>query len=104
MATLREIFRLGQDTALRERVLAAVVRKAGFVFAEESPAAERLSLARQAALSPESLVAAFSRQCADNATVQSTAVVGGQVDTDLIPDNDIIFIVDTVWDDIAGVP
>jgi len=105
MATLRQIYNLGQDTALRERVLAALVRKAGFVFAEASPAAARLALAHQAAVAPESLQATFARQCANNGTIQGEAIDGtGTINTDAIPDNDILFVIDTVWDSIAGVP
>lgn len=104
MATLREIYTLGTDTVLRERVLAALVRKAGFVFAEPSPALERFALARQAALSPEGLVAPFARQCAANATIQTSAIISGVIGTDAIPDNDLIYVIDVTWDIIAGVP
>jgi hypothetical protein len=104
MATLKQIYDLGQTTDLRERVMAAVVRQAGFIFAESSPAAARLALARQAVLAPEGIVAAFARQCADNGTIQTEAVAGdGTINTGAIPDNDIIYVVSVVWDRVAGV-
>lgn len=108
MATLLEIFALGQDGALRQRVTAALGRKAAFVIDEDAPSPGRLGLARQAALSPESLVAPFARRCAVSASVQAATVFGAQngqvvTDTSAVPDDAVIAAVDVLWDGMAGI-
>jgi hypothetical protein len=108
LSTLLEIFALGQDGALRQRVTAALGRKAAFVLDEDAPSPGRRQLAQQAVLSPESLVAPFARRCAVSGTVQSATVFGvqnGQIttDTSAVLDEDIIAAVDVLWDGMAGI-
>jgi hypothetical protein len=114
MATLFEINALGQDGELRQRVTAALVRKAAFVLDEDAPSLGRRQLAQQAMLSPESLVAPFARRCAVSVTVQAATVfvdkrdVNGRLvqvvtDTSAVMDADIIAAVDVLWDGMAGI-
>jgi hypothetical protein len=106
-ATLKELYDMAQDTALRERVLAAVVKQGNYVLDTEvttgPKTVKRRALARQAVLGAEALVAPFARQCANNATISNAATAGAGVDTSAVPDADVEYVVGIRWDTVAGV-
>lgn len=123
--TLIQQFNLGNDTALRSRVQAAMQQVADSVRAElitapfggaQQPAAganmnatrstQRQSLA--VAIRGNGMagnVDAFARSVANNATCQGQATFAGDAvqATAAITDQNIVFVVGASWDAVAGV-
>lgn len=104
MASLIDTFSLGQDAALRSRVLAALVRKTTYVFdASPAPTDAQLAFARAVASSPEAFVSTFTRLIAADTGMQGKAVATpGVIDSSQILDADIEYVVDVRWTTMGG--
>lgn len=123
MATFDQSYRLSQDTALRDRLAIALVRKADFVRIESqngmsaTKIAKRQALALQARNAPEALVPTFARQIAINGVLSNDGTLlaniaygingapGGTAspNSTLITDSQLATNIDTVWDAVSGV-
>lgn len=123
MTSLNQSFELAQDTALRNRLAVALVRKADFVRTESQSGmsatkiAKRQALAIRARLEPEALVATFARQISINGVLSSDGTLlanvawgvsvgvpnGTTLDSTRITDAQLTTNMDNVWDAVAGV-
>ena len=115
MATQEEIHKLATDTKFRERIQSTIIAVSESVLAGTSrdlgggvvlpwsAMMARVSLARSVQGSPGALVEIFARKCANNTTINTAGIVGGEVTYYANMDNDIIFVVSATWNEVAGV-
>jgi hypothetical protein len=110
-ASYAQQFALGQDTALRARVVPAIIHLSNYVLAGGGSQTEASKALASGIVrgGVEPVVALFARQIADNGTAQGQAVFSVQngqvaVDTSGITDNTIDSVVGaaSVWNVIAG--
>lgn len=104
MATLKEIFELAKDNKIDDRIVSALRRKANYVLNPGSPEPSFISrqLAKDILKDVSSHKQEFRVQISDNVTAQTEAYLNGPLESDGIPDGDIIYIVDVTWDLVAS--
>lgn len=99
---------LAADVALGTRILAALVQQAATVAAESQAAqTEVVNTARQGLVqkvvqNPGSVQQPAQTACANNPTIQTEAYSGGPLNTALVPDSDILFVIGQQWNSLAG--
>jgi hypothetical protein len=104
---LRTIFRLGQDTALRERALAAIMRKAVLVAGHPDSTDAARAFARNIVLGPEQFVAPLVRVLSvtpgmvEKVAVQEPSPHEYSLDSSAITDDEIAAVCETCWAALA---
>ena len=100
MPVLLEAKQLSSDAGFVDRVTMAAV-EAALAISSESPATanhlNRANLAQRVLMSPQRYGELMAQACAVNGTINAAYVAGSE-----IPDNDIQFVVASVWDGYAG--
>jgi len=103
MATLKQVFDLGTDIPIQDRLIASMRHLANYILtAESSPADARENLARAVLRDATTHRPAFQVQIADNVTAQTSAYSGGTLHSENIVDSDIDYIIGVSWDLVAS--
>lgn len=110
-----DVYTIGQDTPLRERIGASLMKEADYLIAGGlllgvTPSAISMALARSIAENgPGAVIPQFAEQVAQNGTAQTAAITvpgsgdtPGTINTGLITDATIDSVVGTDWSYVAG--
>lgn len=105
VAQYADMYLLGQDNGLRNRLVPDLIQKANYFLSVQPPPSEpTLALARAIARgSVEPFLIPFARQISVNGSALAAAVTAqGVVDQSLISDQIVDSVVSAVWATIAG--
>ncbi len=104
---LRTIYRLGEDAAIRQRGLAAIMRKAVLVAGHPDSTAEQKTFAKGIVLGPEQFMVPLVRVLsvtpgiADKVVIVETVGHGYSLDSSAITDEEIAAVCETCWAALA---
>jgi hypothetical protein len=109
MASLRDIGLMGNDTALKNRCLGAILSKARAVAADPLTHPVVAQFARSVCMSPDQYVTPLARVIAATPVVQDLIVVTGpdtgySINSSAVTDEQIIAACEASWAAMAPVP
>ena len=92
---LIETYDIAQASSFRHRLIACIVKTAGGILNEESPAEERVALAQAAVIDPNSIAERFVWPMLSNPSIAASGIQA--------TDADLEYQCSQVWDIVAGV-